>query len=258
VTGGNWDGIPVLIGFLSLVAVLFFYTQYIGPRLRIERMRREMIRSGWQELTVAEVPEWRAFESIAVEGVRGTDRRVEYSEKRGFRREQVKRDEHQSAVVHALFRSPSGRHVRLAASAMRTAAAKETRQGLVLTGTSISRRVSHELWLGEIRPVSIGEPSLIYSWISRLSGDFLKKMAADRGVSDQAMPEITSPHLAQYSDRLKSLFDRHERTLDAVKPLIYLTPDGWVLTAALKNAIRHQEALEAFSLDLSRTIDTLG
>ena len=215
--------IALPLGFIALVVILLIYSRIIGPRRRIQRFKKEMATQGWQEYRPHQVPEWPAFEKVAVEGIRGRERHLEYEEKRGFRREQVKKDEKRTATVQALVCSFPGTNTRLAACATTTTAEKESRRGLILIGKSFHWHTSRELWWGESRPLPVQENTLLYSWFSRMGGDFFKKMAADRGVPlDRVIPELGSPGENEGFEILRPVFERHQTMLDAVRQFLFL------------------------------------
>ncbi len=80
-------------------------------------------------------------------------------------------------------------------------------------------------------------------------------MAAERGISDQLFPELSDSNENKFAEQLKEVFERHQKMLNALKPKIYVAPEGWVLTAAIQHSIKHLDQLEKFSNELGEALN---
>ena len=81
--------IVVFVGFVVFAVVVIVLTQVVGPRRRLLRFTKEMTARGWQEHEPRQAPGWPAIEKVALEGVKGRERRVEYDERHGPVKERV-------------------------------------------------------------------------------------------------------------------------------------------------------------------------
>lgn len=189
---------------------------------------------------------------LAIADPAGAERAFAYTEKLGPLSRDV--DVRQKVDGHAdqLFRDPTARHPRFAASGA-TYRTTVSRDSLSL-GSRKRGASGRSLWIGEARRLRVEKAETVYDAIGDMFGAGMRRLAEKRGVTAGALPAIAPPAEDDLAQRLRDLL-RARDAVGAARATLHVSPDAWVLSAPLASAAPRIESLIEVAAEVSAHLD---